>query len=80
MIDVLVLIDRQKAMEHPKWGPRNNPDAEKNITHLSGEYASVTSVDGILKSMEQASCAASCITSISRSRIWAARHPSIRRC
>ena len=32
--DVLILIDQQKAMEHPKWGPRNNPDAEQNIAHL----------------------------------------------
>jgi nicotinamidase-related amidase len=32
--DVLILIDQQKAMEHPKWGPRNNPDAEKNIARL----------------------------------------------
>lgn len=34
MPDVLVLIDQQKAMDHPKWGPRNNPDAEKNIARL----------------------------------------------
>jgi nicotinamidase-related amidase len=32
--DVLILIDQQKAMSHPKWGPRNNPDAEKNIARL----------------------------------------------
>lgn len=32
--DVLILIDQQKAMEHPKWGPRNNPGAEKNIARL----------------------------------------------
>jgi nicotinamidase-related amidase len=32
--DVLILIDQQKAMGHPKWGPRNNPDAEQNITRL----------------------------------------------
>ena len=32
--DVLILIDQQKAKEHPKWGPRNNPDAERNITRL----------------------------------------------
>jgi len=31
---VLILIDQQKAMEHPKWGPRNNPDAEANIARL----------------------------------------------
>ncbi len=34
MPEVLVLIDQQKAMDHPKWGPRNNPDAEKNIVRL----------------------------------------------
>ena len=32
--DVLILIDQQKAMAHPKWGPRNNPDAERNIARL----------------------------------------------
>ncbi len=32
--DVLIPIDQQKAMEHPKWGPRNNPDAERNIARL----------------------------------------------
>ena len=32
--DVLILIDQQKAMRHPKWGPRNNPGAEANIARL----------------------------------------------
>ncbi len=32
--DVLILIDQQKAMGHPRWGPRNNPQAEGNIFHL----------------------------------------------
>lgn len=32
--DVLILIDQQKAMEHRKWGPRSNPDAERNIARL----------------------------------------------
>jgi nicotinamidase-related amidase len=32
--DVLILIDQQKAMEHPVWGPRNNPRAEANIQRL----------------------------------------------
>lgn len=32
--DVLILIDQQKAMSHPKWGRRNNPDAERNIARL----------------------------------------------
>lgn len=34
MDDVLILIDQQKAMDHPKWGPRNNPGAERNIASL----------------------------------------------
>jgi nicotinamidase-related amidase len=34
MPDVLILIDQQKAKEHPKWGPRNNRDAERNIARL----------------------------------------------
>jgi len=34
MNDVLILIDQQKAMEDPGWGPRNNPDAESNIARL----------------------------------------------
>lgn len=32
--DVLILIDQQKAMRHPKWGQRNNPEAERNIARL----------------------------------------------
>lgn len=32
--DVLILIDQQKAMEHPVWGPRNNLQAEANILRL----------------------------------------------
>ncbi len=32
--DVLILIDQQKAKEHPKWGPRNNRGAEANIARL----------------------------------------------
>jgi nicotinamidase-related amidase len=32
--DVLILIDQQKAMRHPKWGPRNYPDAETSIARL----------------------------------------------
>jgi len=34
MPDVLILIDQQNAKEHPKWGPRNNPDAEEHIARL----------------------------------------------
>lgn len=33
----LVIIDQQKAIDHPKWaahGPRNNPDAEQVIARL----------------------------------------------
>ncbi len=31
---VLVIIDVQKAIDHPSWGKRNNLDAEKNIAKL----------------------------------------------
>ncbi|HZG57249.1 cysteine hydrolase family protein [Paenibacillus sp.] len=30
----LLIIDVQKAFDHPKWGNRNNPDAERNIAAL----------------------------------------------
>ncbi len=30
----LVVIDVQKAIDHPTWGVRNNPDAERNIAAL----------------------------------------------
>lgn len=31
---VLLLIDLQKAIDHPSWGVRNNPDAEANLAAL----------------------------------------------
>ena len=30
----LVLIDLQMAIDHPSWGERNNPDAERNVASL----------------------------------------------
>ena len=30
----LLVIDVQKAIDHPSWGQRNNPEAEKNIAAL----------------------------------------------
>ncbi|MBE9140718.1 cysteine hydrolase [Nodosilinea sp. LEGE 07088] len=31
---VLVIVDVQKAIDHPSWGRRNNPQAEANIVRL----------------------------------------------
>jgi nicotinamidase-related amidase len=31
---VLIVIDIQKAIDHPSWGQRNNPDAERNVAAL----------------------------------------------
>jgi nicotinamidase-related amidase len=31
---VLLVIDMQKAINHPDWGTRNNPDAERHIAQL----------------------------------------------
>ncbi len=31
---VLLLVDLQKAIDHPSWGRRNNPDAEASIGKL----------------------------------------------
>jgi nicotinamidase-related amidase len=30
----LIVIDVQKAIDHPSWGERNNPDAERNVAAL----------------------------------------------
>jgi len=30
----LIVIDLQKAIDHPSWGERNNPDAESNVVRL----------------------------------------------
>src|ERR1700682_2434351 len=30
----LIVIDLQKAIDHPSWGERNNPEAETNIARL----------------------------------------------
>jgi|HubBroStandDraft_1064217.scaffolds.fasta_scaffold03903_9 nicotinamidase-related amidase len=30
----LIVIDLQKAIDHPSWGERNNPEAEKNVASL----------------------------------------------
>ncbi|HYW45077.1 MAG TPA: cysteine hydrolase family protein [Bryobacteraceae bacterium] len=34
----LLVIDLQKAIDHPDWGQRNNPDAERNIAALLREW------------------------------------------
>ena len=34
----LVLIDLQKAIDHPSWGRRNNPDAERNVAALLAKW------------------------------------------
>jgi nicotinamidase-related amidase len=36
----LIVIDVQKAIDHPSWGERNNPDAEQNIAALLGAWRS----------------------------------------
>jgi len=34
----LLVIDLQKAIDHPSWGERNNPAAEQNIAALLGAW------------------------------------------
>jgi nicotinamidase-related amidase len=34
----LIVIDVQKAIDHPSWGVRNNPGAEKNIAALLASW------------------------------------------
>jgi nicotinamidase-related amidase len=34
----LVIIDVQKAIDHPSWGRRNNPQAEANIVRLLNQW------------------------------------------
>lgn len=37
---VLLLIDLQRAIDHPSWGTRNNPDAEMKIGRLLAHWRS----------------------------------------
>jgi len=34
----LLVIDLQKAIDHPSWGERNNPQAEQNVGALLGAW------------------------------------------
>jgi nicotinamidase-related amidase len=35
---VLLLIDLQRAIDHPGWGTRNNPDAERVVARLLADW------------------------------------------
>ena len=35
---VLLVIDMQEAFDHPRWGQRNNHDAETNVANLLAEW------------------------------------------
>jgi nicotinamidase-related amidase len=34
----LILVDMQKGFAHPRWGKRNNPEAEKNMSALLAHW------------------------------------------
>ena len=34
----LIVVDMQEAIDDPRWGPRNNPDAENNIARLIARW------------------------------------------
>jgi nicotinamidase-related amidase len=38
----LVIIDMQKAIDHPSWGHRNNPQAEENVARLLAAWRAAT--------------------------------------
>jgi hypothetical protein len=39
----LILIDLQNAIDHPSWGQRNNPEAERNVASFAANVASNSS-------------------------------------
>jgi nicotinamidase-related amidase len=38
MRPALIVVDVQRAFEDPSWGPRNNPDCERNVAALIGHW------------------------------------------
>lgn len=36
--EALLVIDVQQAFDHPSWGPRNNPDCERNVGRLIEDF------------------------------------------